>query len=55
MAEITPITPTHPPIRPHRIERDDKRRQDEQQQPRRDDDSGEQGGDEPLQHIDERV
>lgn len=56
MAEITPIAPLHPTIRPRRIESDDKSRR-EQPQRQEEETTGEPepGQDDESPHIDERV
>lgn len=54
MAEITPIAPLHPTIRPRRIEGDDKQRQQQpQQRPKEEEHKPEPDDEQP--HIDERV
>lgn len=55
MAEITPLTPTNPIIRPRRVESDDKRHEEEHppKQEKGEDEPPDNGA--PVQHIDERV
>lgn len=55
MAEITPLTPSNPIIRPRRIESDDKRRGEERPPKKEKDDIERENNGEPAQHIDERV
>lgn len=58
MAEITPIAPLHPTIRPRRIESDDKQRREQPQQQKQEEDNNsepELDNEKRSPHIDERV
>lgn len=56
MAEITPIAPLHPTIRPRRIESDDKQRREQPQQQNQEDNSKpELDNEKKSSNIDERV
>ncbi len=55
MAEISPLTPSSPIVRPRRVESDDKRRGEERQPKRERDETEQQSNGEPAHHIDERV